>query len=37
MKNNLSSVQWKNYCDTLHAVSVAAENVFKSGKSITFW
>jgi len=37
IKNNLTSIQWKNYCDTLHAVSVAATNVLKTGNPISFW
>lgn len=37
MNKNLTTVQWKNYCDTLYAVSVAATNVLKSGKPINFW
>uniref|UniRef100_A0A2S2NYB8 Biotin--protein ligase n=2 Tax=Schizaphis graminum TaxID=13262 RepID=A0A2S2NYB8_SCHGA len=34
--NNVTTVQWKNYCDTLYAVSVAATNVLKFGKPINF-
>lgn len=36
INSNLTSIQWKNYCDTLHAVSVAATNVLKYGKPISF-
>ncbi|XP_050436553.1 biotin--protein ligase [Adelges cooleyi] len=32
----LTATQWKNYCDTLRAVTLAAYNVAVSGKSINF-
>lgn len=35
--NNLTTMQWKNYCDTLYAVSVSATNVLKTDKPINFW